>query len=149
MKKFLLIFSMLIIFAIALAFLLLKNTAPQYSGTVSDTNIKDSTEVIYDKYGIPHIYAKSGEDAYFALGYAHAQERLFQMEMLRRLSSGRLAEILGPKLIPIDKKMLSLGFNEFAKKNADAVLESGETEMLSFASAYHKGVNSFIDNGVL
>ena len=149
MKKFLLIFSMLIIFVIALAFLLLKNTAPQYSGTISDTNVKDSTEVIYDKYGIPHIYAKSGKDAYFALGYAHAQERLFQMEMLRRLSRGKLSEILGPKLLPIDKKMISLGFNEFAKQNADAFLKSGDKEAILYAGSYQKGVNSFIDNGVL
>jgi len=149
MKKFLIILSLLIIFVIALGFLYMKNTAPQYSGTIADSGITDSTQVIYDDFGIPHIYAKSGKDAYFALGYAHAQERLFQMVMLRRLSRGKLAEVLGPKLIPIDKKMVTLGFNEFAKRNAEAVIKSGNPQMMTYANAYQQGVNSFIDNGVL
>ncbi len=149
MKKIFLLIAMLIIFVLALIYLYLGNTAPQYSGTIINNSVKDSTEVIYDKYGIPHIYAKSGTDAYFALGFTQAQERLFQMVMLRRLSRGKLAEILGPKLIEIDKRMITLGFNEFAAKNTKAALEFGDKEMISYANAYQKGINSFIDNGNL
>ena len=149
MKKILSILVILLMLIVAIAYIYLKNTAPKYSGTINTTEISDSTQVIYDSYGIPHIYAKSGKDAYFALGYAHAQERLFQMEMLRRLSRGKLAEILGPKLLPIDKKMITLGFNEFAKSSAKAFMESDNKEAKELSMAYQNGVNSFIDNGNL
>ena len=149
MKKIFLAIVLLLVFVIAAAFIWIKTTAPIYSGTIQSKSITDSTQVVYDDFGVPHIYANSGKDAYFALGYAHAQERLFQMELLRRLSRGKLAEILGTKLIPVDKKMLTLGFNEFAAKNAKANFEGQNGEMQSLAKAYQSGVNSFIDNGTL
>ena len=149
MKKILILILLLLVFAIAILFVYLKNTAPIYSGEIQTTEISDSTKVIYDDYGVPHIYANNGEDAYFALGYAHAQERLFQMEMLRRMSRGKLSEILGPKLIPIDKKMITLGFNEIASRNAKNTFDNNNGEMQQFARAYQKGINSFIDIGTL
>ena len=145
MKRILLLIALLIVFCLALAFLWLRNTAPQYSGEQTFESISDSTQIVYDNFGVPHIYAKNGEDAYFALGYAHAQERLFQMEILRRLSRGELAEILGPKLISTDKKMRTLGFNRMAKMNAQAVFNNQDGEMQRLALSYLKGINTFIE----
>ncbi|MDZ7649077.1 MAG: penicillin acylase family protein [Cytophagales bacterium] len=81
-------------------------------------------EVLYDDYGVPHIYAQNDEDAYYALGYVHAQDRLFQMEMIRRPVGGRLSEILGPDLAK-DRQTLSAhwtsnGFTREQAKNFSA-----------------------------
>jgi penicillin amidase len=85
---------------------------PQYSGRLKLTGLQDEVEVIFDPYGIPHIYGQNETDVYFALGYVHAQERLFQMEMMRRITAGRLSEILGEKLIKTDKFFRTLGIQE-------------------------------------
>ena len=58
---------------------------PQYDGAVTLKGLSAPVEVIYDYYGVPHIYASTEGDAYYALGYVHAQDRLFQMEMMRQL----------------------------------------------------------------
>ena len=79
---------------VAAAWVALRNTAPTYSGEMQFAALQDEVKITYDEFGIPYIDAQNENDAYFALGYAHAQERLFQMEMIRRLSSGKLAEIL-------------------------------------------------------
>jgi len=149
MKKILLVLLGIIIFAIGGIYLWLMNSAPVYSGEYNSNNISDSTEVVYDKYGVPHIYANNAEDAYYALGYAHAQERLFQMDILRRLSTGQLAEILGASLVKTDKKMISLGFREFAEKNAVELNNSNNTEIINTSKAYLKGINDFIAKGNL
>ena len=80
----------------------LTSQKPQFAGTIQLKGLKDQVEVMYDFYGVPHIYANNEQDAYFALGYVHAQDRLFQMEMTRRVASGRLAEILGNDFVKID-----------------------------------------------
>src|SRR5690242_16194327 len=93
--------GLLAIIAIVLigGYIYLKTTSPTYSGTVTLNGLRAEVEVLYDTYGVPHIYAQSEDDAYYALGYVHAQDRLFQMEMLRRAAGGRLSEILGEDLI--------------------------------------------------
>ena len=70
---------------------------------------KRAVELLRDRHGIPHIYAASLEDAHFALGFVHAQDRLWQMEMNRRIGSGRLAEILGANALEADRFMRTLG----------------------------------------
>lgn len=87
---------------------------PQYDGAVTLKGLSAPVEVIYDYYGVPHIYASSEEDAYYALGYVHAQDRLFQMEMVRRVASGRLAEVFGKDLVKVDLFFRTLGLKEHA-----------------------------------
>jgi penicillin amidase len=148
-KKILLGFLTLIAILGISLFLFLKFQAPKYSGELHLPNsVKDSTVVLYDDYAIPHIYAKSETDAFFALGYAHAQERLFQMDLIRRLAKGELAEILGPKLIPTDKMMRTLSIKQMADRSA-AAFRSNEPMMNEAAQAYLNGVNSFINKGRL
>lgn len=125
----------------------LQSTAPEYSGNVTLAGLKAEVEVMYDNYGVPHIYAQSEEDAYYALGYVHAQDRLFQMEMLRRAAGGRLSEILGEDLIKVDKLFRTLGINEFAKKHAQQFLSSDTAAFQKAALAYQKGINEFIKTG--
>ena len=142
-----------ILIVIALVFLglyfYLKYQSPKYSGEVpTNGHTQNKVEVIYDDYGIPHIYAGSETDALFALGYAHAQERLFQMDLLRRLARGRLAEILGPKLVNTDKMMRTLSIPQMAERSA-ASFRKQEPEMAKAAQAYYDGVNYFIDKNRL
>ena len=145
------VFGLILIIAIVFAgiFFFLKNQAPKYSGEIQIAkSITDSVLVVYDDYAIPHITAKSETDAFFALGYAHAQERLFQMDLIRRLAKGELAEILGPKLIPTDKMMRTLSIKQMAEKSAKR-FRAEEAIMNEAAQAYLDGVNFFIDENRL
>ena len=78
-------------------------------------------EVLRDRHGIPHIFAASLEDAHFALGFVHAQDRLWQMEMNRRIGSGRLAEMLGPAALETDRFMRTLGLRRVAERKPAAL----------------------------
>ena len=86
--------------AAALAFYLyLRQSVPTYSGEARLTGLSAPVEIVRDKHAIPHIFASSWNDAYFALGYAQAQDRLWQMEMNRRIASGRIAEVVGERAL--------------------------------------------------
>lgn len=80
-----------------------RKSLPQTSGEIALAGLKEGVEIIRDTYGVPHIYAKNEPDLYFALGYAMAQDRLWQMEFLRRLGHGQLSEILGEELLKVDR----------------------------------------------
>ncbi len=118
---------------------------PTYEGTLNLQGLEQNVEVYFDDYGIPHIYAKSETDAQFALGYVHAQDRLWKMELLRRVGSGRLAEILGEPVIKTDKFFRTINSLETAKK-ATKVFETipADDPMKKAALAYYAGINSFI-----
>ncbi|MFI5219585.1 MAG: penicillin acylase family protein [Bacteroidia bacterium] len=128
-------------------YIYLLSTKPQYSGEIKLKGLKEKVDVYFDNYGIPHIYASNDEDAYFALGYVHAQDRLFQMEILRRLGSGRLAEILGKDLTKVDAFFRTLGTAETAKQSAKEFLSDNKEPYQKGALAYMEGVNSFIEKG--
>ncbi len=129
--------------------LYLKSTSPQYSGTVDLEGMSQPVEVYFDDYGIPHIYAQNAEDAYHALGYVHAQDRLFQMEMIRRLVSGRLSELLGEATLKTDKMFLNLRLREAAERSAAKWFANENDPMVKEAKAYLAGVNDFVDHGKL
>ena len=146
------IFSILIIIIVVFAmasYFWLRSTKPDYSGIVTMQELENKVEVIFDDYGVPHIYAENSHDAYMALGYVQAQERLFQMEMIRRVTSGRLSELLGEKFINTDKTMLTLGIREMAVKSADKFFNSTNEQYKKETIAYLAGINSFIENGTL
>ncbi|OOG72409.1 penicillin acylase family protein [Algoriphagus sp. A40] len=123
--------------------------SPQYNGELKLDGLKEEVEVHFDKYGIPHIYAQNETDAYRALGYVHAQDRLFQLEMMRRVGSGTLAEFLGKDLMEVDQFFHTLGIPKHSKESAAAFLAQGETPWKKAAEAYLEGVNEFISNGKL
>src|SRR5262245_3247531 len=101
MRKLRRFFAILVILAgiaAMVSYFLLLQQKPKYRGNIRVSGLKAPSEIYFDKYGIPHIYAGNEEDLYFSLGYVHAQDRLFQMELLRRVSSGRLSEVFGEEL---------------------------------------------------
>ena len=114
---------------------------PQRSGSVSLHQLKAPVSVAYDERGVPHIQAENQTDMYRALGYVHAQDRLFQMEMVRRLAQGDLAEILGPKLLEVDTLFRTLGIRQHAQEVA-AKLDFESPAGVALL-AYLDGVNQY------
>ena len=147
LKRILIALLVIVLLVVAGGYFYLRSTAPMYSGNVTLNGLSEEVEVLYDKYGVPHIYANNEEDAYYALGYVHAQDRLFQMEMLRRAAGGRLSEILGEDLIKVDKLFRTLGLNKFAREQAEKYLSSDTAAFQKAALAYQKGINQYIKTG--
>lgn len=145
-KKIIFSFLFILILAIGGGYFYLHSTIPMYSGEYKLKGLTEEVEVYFDDYGVPHIYAQSQKDAYFALGYLHAQERLFQMEIIKRLAQGRLSEILGGKLIKTDKFFRTLGIKEHAEKAVE-IHKNDNKPYRPLLDAYLIGVNDFIKNG--
>ncbi len=142
------ILKFLLFIAILLAigsFIFVNSKKPQYSGELNIENLNDKVTVYFDEIGVPHIYAQNQQDAYIALGYLHAQDRLWQMELIRRISAGRLSEIFGKDMIDTDKFFKGIGVEEAA----DRSIKNLDTTTISYklTNAYLNGINQFIDKG--
>jgi penicillin amidase len=144
-KKILLfLFIIAVVLGIGFLFYVLSQK-PKYEGDLHLKNIKKETTVYFDDFGVPHIYANSQKDAMTALGYVHAQDRLWQMELLRRIAPGRLSEMFGSKLLKTDKFFVGLGIDENSEK-AIAKLDKN-SEAYQLALAYIDGINQYMEEG--
>src|SRR5436309_3111169 len=94
---------------------------PAYSGSERMPGLSAEVRVWRDNYGVPHIFAASMDDATRALGYLHASDRLFQMELQRRVGQGRLAEVFGVDRVDVDKFIRTLGFYREAESSFRAL----------------------------
>ena len=124
----------------AAGWLYLQKSLPTIDGEVSAKGLAAPVEVVRDAEGIPHIFAASERDAWFALGYAHAQDRLWQMEFQRRVAAGRLSEFLGDRAFDTDRLMRTLGLGYLAGR----IAERTDAESRVALSAYADGVNAFL-----
>ncbi|MGD9099810.1 MAG: penicillin acylase family protein [Anaerolineae bacterium] len=129
----------------ALYYALLRRPLAQTSGTLHLAGLQGDVEIIRDRWGIPHIYADNPHDLFFAQGFVHAQDRLFQMDFARRLASGRLAEVVGSQAVSADRWLRVLGLRRVAEKEA-ALLDARTRELML---AYASGVNAYVDRGKL
>jgi len=109
------------------------------SGKRTIRSLGDSVVITFDEADIPHIQAKSQADAYFALGYLHASERSWQMEMNRRIASGRLSEILGPDTVKIDRFVRTLGVKRAAERQFDRYPVSAKRLLQAYADGVNAG----------
>ncbi|MEM1053493.1 MAG: penicillin acylase family protein, partial [Pseudomonadota bacterium] len=116
---------------------------PDYERSLTSSSISAEVEIVRDENGIPHIFAASYTDAMFALGYAQAQDRGWQMEFLRRAVDGRMSEIGGEVLIELDKEFVVAG----AGRLADISLSKFDDETIEIMEAYAAGINAAIDSG--
>ena len=124
-------------------YILLQRPLPKTKGTLhlQGTHTPHETiEIITDRYGVPHIYAQNEDDLYFAQGYVHAQERLWQMDLNRRIGSGRLCEIFGEIALETDRFCRRLGMHRAASAEVERLTEHSKRIL----DAYARGVNSFI-----
>lgn len=118
---------------------------PTYEGQKALAGMQQETAVYFDEYGIPHIYAETEADAMVALGYVHAQDRLWQMELMRRIAPGRLSEIFGSKLLKTDRFFAGIGIDENSEQVVAKLDKNSPSYQLSLA--YLKGINQFIAHG--
>ena len=125
------------------AYLYLRQSLPRTEGEIRLSGLGGPVEVLRDRYGIPHIFAASLEDANFALGFVHAQDRLWQMEMSRRIAAGRLSEIVGAGGLETDRFLRTLG----VRRAAEANLRALDADAMKLLQAYAAGVNAFLATG--
>ena len=118
---------------------------PKYEGEIKIKNIQKETTVYFDDFGVPHIYANSQKDAMTALGYVHAQDRLWQMELMRRIAPGRLSEIFGSKVVKTDMFFAGLGIEESSEKAIAKLDKNSQAYQLTLA--YIDGINQYIEEG--
>ena len=141
-KRFRLIFIALLLLAAGLGaiYLIAGQSLPQVAGELAVPGLAAPVDVLRDANGVPHIFARSEADAHFALGFVHAQDRLWQMEMNRRIAAGRLAEVLGPAALDTDRFLRTLDIRRVAEANVRA-LDADSRRLLA---AYAAGVNAFL-----
>jgi penicillin amidase len=113
---------------------------PASSGVEKLPGLSAEVHVWRDAHGVPHVFAGSMDDAARALGYLHAGDRMFQMEILRRVGQGRMAEIRGPDLLDVDKFIRTLGFYREAQSSFSALSPWAQKRL----EAYAEGVNAYL-----
>ncbi len=118
---------------------------PNYNGKLELENISEEITIYFDDIGVPHINAQNQKNAYTDLGYVHAQDRLWQMELIRRIAPGRLSEIFGKDLIETDAFFKGLGIVENTRESIDKLDKNAMSYQLTMA--YLDGINQFIENG--
>jgi len=119
---------------------LAKSGLPQYSGTLQLKGLSQSVNVYRDEYGIPHIFAKNEKDLYLATGFVMAQDRMWQMDLLRRVTTGRLSEIFGKDMVDTDVLMRAL---QITKKSKYVIAHTDPT-VISHLQAFADGVNQYL-----
>src|SRR5476649_2864025 len=118
----------------------LRRSLPQIDGTTTIAGISAPIDIIRDADAIPHIFAANKADALFGLGYVHAQDRLWQMELQRRIGFGRLSEVLGAAALPQDRFLRTVGFGRAARDAWASTPDWAKQQV----NAYVAGVNAFI-----
>jgi penicillin amidase len=114
---------------------------PDYNATTTVSGISAEVEIVRDHANVPHIFGATDNDVFFALGYAHMQDRMWQMIMLRRTAQGRLSEIFGERTVPIDSLLRRLDLYNLSIQSVDALSPETQTAL----NAYAAGVNARLD----
>jgi penicillin amidase len=138
-RIFLALSTLALLMALVLYYILTRSV-PDYSATVEVPGITAPVEIVRSNANVPHIFGRSDADVYFALGYVHAQDRLWQMTMLRRTAQGRLSEIFGERTLKIDELLRRLDLYTLALSSAE--VQDAETK--AALQAYANGVNARI-----
>jgi penicillin amidase len=145
-KKVLFVFFSIIVILLVVVVIYSFYQKPKYEGELQLKQIQEKTTVYFDDFGVPHIYANTQKDAMVTLGYVHAQDRLWQMELLRRIVPGRLSEIFGSAALKNDKFFVGLGIEEASQKAIVNLDKKSPAYQLTMA--YLDGINQYIEEGV-
>lgn len=119
-------------------YFLLSRSLPDYSKDLDVIGILEPVEIVRDNANVPHIFGTNDPDTFYGLGYAHAQDRLWQMVMMRRTVQGRLSEVFGPRTVEIDKILRRFDLYTLAQRS----VEAQDTQTLAALRAYSAGVNA-------
>jgi penicillin amidase len=132
-------FIVVVVFVVGFVYLP-RRAFPKTKGKIMVDGLKAPVEIIRDSYGVPHCYACSGEDLFFAQGYVHAQDRFWQMEFNRRITAGRLSELFGEKTLDTDIYLRTMGLRHVAEEEYARL----DAESKRYLDAYAAGVNAYI-----
>jgi penicillin amidase len=142
--RILLIVLLLLVIVAAVAFVQIHSAAraalPQLDGTIALAGLHARVEVLRDTHGVPSLRAQSAEDLFFAQGYVTAQDRLWQMDMMRRYGAGELSAALGAKTLKVDRRQRILGLRKMAQGAASQLSPRDR----AWFEAYARGVNAYI-----
>jgi penicillin amidase len=143
-KRILLVLLAIIILAVMIGCALIRNVSrkslPDYNEDIRLAGLNHEVQVYRDKFAVPHVYARTENDLYTATGYLLAQDRLWQMDLLRRVTLGRLSEIFGEGFIDTDLLLRALRFSEKSEK----ILADIDEKHLAALQSFCSGVNQFI-----
>ncbi len=128
------------VFALLVAYYILGRSLPDYSADFALSGISAPVEIVRNNNNVPHIFGKTDEDVYFALGFAHAQDRLWQMTMLRRTAQGRLSEVFGQRTLKTDELLRRYDLYTLALSSVAAQDDATKAAL----TAYSNGVNAWI-----
>ncbi|MBO9401626.1 penicillin acylase family protein [Shimia sp. R9_3] len=131
----------LTVLGVMLIYFLASRSLPDYDKTFAAAGVSAPLEIVRNNANVPHIFGETDEDVFFGLGYAHAQDRLWQMLTMRRTAQGRLSEVFGTRTLEIDKLMRRLDIAGAAQQSVSAQ----DLEVLAALQAYARGVNARID----
>ncbi|WP_375282064.1 penicillin acylase family protein [Pseudooctadecabacter sp.] len=131
----------LIVVVFALAYYFASRSLPDYNDRLEMAGLSAPVEIVRDNANVPHIFGQTDEDVFFSLGLAHAQDRLWQMTMLRRTSQGRLSELFGERTLPIDRLIRHLDLSTLSQRSVSAL----DARTQSALRAYSAGVNAWIN----
>jgi penicillin amidase len=138
----LLVLALLVLSAVAFLYFVAQSALPQLDGTLAVRGLSAPAKVTRDSHGVPAIEAATLEDLFLAQGYVTAQDRLWQMDIMRRFAAGELSEILGQDTLKVDREQRILGLRAAARKS----LQSASARDRVYFDAYARGVNAFIDS---
>ncbi len=122
---------------------MLRSSVPPTSGTIEVPGLNESVDITFDSLGVPQIWAADEHDALFALGWQHAADRMFQMDLMRRVSQGRLSEMLGDVMLNLDVQQRRVGHSRLARKALETLSEKSRARL----QAYADGINAYIEYG--
>jgi len=135
------LFTIFVLVAASLVWWYIFRPLPEVDGAATLPGLRKESTVERDTWGVPHIHTASLNDLAEAQGYVMAQDRLWQMDLLRRVARGRLAEIVGPVALPLDRRFRTFGFARAADRDVSLL----DAEARSAYEAYARGVNRFIE----
>lgn len=138
-RLFLVLLFLLAVAAVA-GWVWLRQSLPQLEGEIRVAGASAPVQVIRDPEGVPHIFAANERDGWFAMGFVHAQDRLWQMEFQRRVGAGRIAEVLGERAFDTDRLMRTLGI----ARTAERIVAKLDNETRAGLEAYAAGVNAYL-----
>jgi len=123
-------------------YILFIKSVPDANRRVAFAALNDSVQITYDSMGIPQIWAQNERDVCFATGYLHAADRLFQMDLTRRVSHGRLSELFGKIMLDLDKQQRTIGHTRLARKFLPLLADADMKRL----QAYADGVNAYVES---
>jgi len=119
----------------------LTESLPVYEGELHASSLKSEVKIYFDSLAVPYIFAEDDEDVAFTLGYLHARERMFSMDIVRRAGEGRLSEVFGAETVPFDRMFRTVGLS----RTAEMIKEKMNPDGLKLLEAYSRGVNFYLE----